>query len=503
MTAASVRERIDAANVHTIWGTPDASVLDAGRRMPPPFPSETVGAEMWEIVTGLADAAGAPADYVAIGILTAAASLIGGKRRVRPWSNSDWSEPAILWAALVGDPSANKSPALDRATKPMRAIERDDTEDHRAARLVWEADAERAKVEKAAWSESVKKAQTDGLPTPPIPTGAVVPEEPVRRRVIVQDATVEALAVILSGNPAGTLMVRDELAGWLNFDKYSTGNRAFWLELFGGRPFIVDRLKHGGHPVVLPFSGVSVVGGIQPDRLCGDLLNGADDGLVARFLWCWPEKVRFARPTGVANPAAVEGVYRLLNDLTWGVAENGDKAPVSMNLTPPAADLFERWGSEQERDAEDAGPLFKGTVGKLPGMVLRIALVLELLGWAQRGGVEPREVSVASLGAAVDLADAYLKPMALRVYGDAALPPAERHAATVARYIVRNRLARVNAGDVRRRWRLPGLKTADAVREALELLVEAEWLRPDPSRQGDAGGRQRSDYLVNPRAVEA
>lgn len=502
MTAANAKSRIDSAEVFSIWGQPDRSVIDAGRRPPPPMPSEPFGS-LWPVVTDLAEAAGAPADYVAIGVLVSAASLIGGKRRVRPWSNSDWDEPAILWAALVGDPSANKSPALDRATKPMRAIERDDTENHRASMLVWEAEAERAKAEKAAWVEQVKEAAKEGLPTPAIPDAAVLADEPVRRRPVVQDATVEALAVILSGNPAGTLMVRDELAGWLNFDKYSNGNRAFWLEAFGGRPFVVDRLKNAGKPICLPFSGVSVIGGIQPDRLSDDLLGGVDDGLVARFLWCWPEKVPFARPTGTVEPWHLESLYRALDSLTWGIADNGDRAPVILPLADAAADLFEKWAQEQANDADDAGALYKGTVGKMPGIVLRIALVIEYLRWAQAGGVEPSAVSPWSVAAALELADSYIKPMALRVYGDAALPAVERNAATVARYILKHRPSRVNGGDIRRHWRLPGLKTADAVKEALDWLVDAEWLRPAPSRSGDNPGRPRSDFLVNPALPEA
>lgn len=502
MNATTAQSRIDGAEVFSIWGQPDRSVIDAGRRCPPPIPPESFG-ELWPILSDLADAAGAPVDYIAVGALVAAASLIGGKRRVRPWSNSDWEEPAILWAALVGDPSANKSPALDRATKPMRAIERDDAENHREALLRWEAEVERAKAEKAAWSEAVKEAVKEGHPTPALPDDAIMPDEPVRRRPVVQDATVEALAAILSGNPAGTLMVRDELAGWLNFDKYSNGNRAFWLEAFGGRPFVVDRLKNGGKPICLPFSGVSVVGGIQPDRLSDELLGSVDDGLVARFIWCWPDKVPFGRPRGMVDASRLERAYRTLDGISWGIAENGDRAHITLPLTEQAADMFEEWGKQQQNDADDAGPLYKGTVGKMTGIALRIALVIEYLNWADRGGSEPIRVSHDALAAALDLADCYIKPMALRVYGDAALPAVERNAATMARYIVKHRLARVNARDIRREWRLPGLKTAEAVKDAIDQLTDAEWLRPAPGRQGETTGRQRSDFLVNPKIMEA
>jgi hypothetical protein len=37
---------------------------------------------------------------------------------------------------------------------------------------------------------------------------------------------------------------RDECAAWLaNLDKYGDGDRAFWLECYGGRGYTVDRRK--------------------------------------------------------------------------------------------------------------------------------------------------------------------------------------------------------------------------------------------------------------------
>jgi hypothetical protein len=56
----------------------------------------------------------------------------------------------------------------------------------------------------------------------------------------------------------------------------------------------------------------------------------------------------------------------------------------------------------------------------------------------------------------------------------------------------------LNARELRRSAGLPGLREADVVREAIEALVEASWLRPAPSRKSDSPGRQRADYLVNP-----
>src|SRR5215831_8462655 len=73
------------------------------------------------------------------------------------------------------------------------------------------------------------------------------PPPPKPPRCIINDATPEKVAEILSREPSGSLMVHDELAGWLDsFERY-TGNssRAFYLSCWNGGPFTKDRVGRG------------------------------------------------------------------------------------------------------------------------------------------------------------------------------------------------------------------------------------------------------------------
>ena len=90
--------------------------------------------------------------------------------------------------------------------------------------------------------------------------------------------------------------------------------------------------------------------------------------------------------------------------------------------------------------------------------------------------------------------------MAERVYGDAALPEAERLTTTLARWIKRQQPVpeTVNARNIQRA-KLPGLREADKVTTATNNLIDADWLRPIPTRAGGTPGRQRADFAVNPR----
>lgn len=483
----------------TLWPAPDMSVLNAGRRDPPVMPREIFG-DAWGLLGDMAEGAGAPVEYVALGFLAACASLIGGKRRVQPYTGAHWQEPCILWTGLVGDPSSNKSPALDRVTDALREMEKGHAEKHKERLLVWNADMERAKLDRASWLADVKLAADDGRSTPPMPADANEPPLPQRRRLLVQDSTPEGLGVILAGNPAGTLHHRDELAGWLtSFDRYTPGGREFWIEAYGGRPFVIDR-KGSIEPVTIPFNGVSVVGGIQPEKLADALFGRGkpDDGLVARFLWAWPDKAPYHRPRRCADMGVLQNLYGRLDGLEWAINQAGENVAAVLPLDDDAADVFEAFERENRDAGDDAGGLFKSFCGKLPGMVLRLALVSQYSRWAYSGGPEPRTISAMTIGAVAQFVEDYAKPSALRVFGDAALPIAERNAATLAKHIIKRNIRHFNARTLRREAKLPGMKDAEPFNEALVLLVDADCLRSAGRREGDSPGRHSSDFDVNP-----
>ena len=88
-----------------------------------------------------------------------------------------------------------------------------------------------------------------------------------------------------------------------------------------------------------------------------------------------------------------------------------------------------------------------------------------------------------------------------RVYGDAAVPESDRLAAIVARWIIASRIAAcpiINARELRRTAGLPGLREAEKVKVALDVLIEADWLAHAP-QPTNSPARRRGDYCVNPR----
>ena len=479
------------------WAEPDLSVID-NRRKPPLFPVDILGDwQPW--IEATAQSRSAPVDYVVVALLSLLSSVIGNSRQVSAWDG--WVEPIILWAALIGNPSSGKSPAGDAVLSLAREIEDGMADDFPEQKLAWETAKTAARENRLIWEGEVKSAVTNGTPPPSITEKSIEPEKPVRPRIIVTDATIEKLAGLLSQHPRGLLYSRDELAGWLeSFNRYSGGgDRPFWIEAYGGRPYVVDRQKND-EPLRIPFLSISVIGGIQPDKLVKLLMQGDDDGLASRMLMVWPDPVPPRRPTIAPDNSKALRAMRRLHNMRMGTDDEGNPKPTIIRLEDAATNLLDDWRLHNADQQKWASGLYLSHLGKMPGMVLRFSLILEFMEWAllPEGTPEPEKISVEHFAQAADLVDEYFLPMAERAYGDAALPMVERHAAMIAQRILKLHPKKINTREIQREWKLPGLGEAKAIHDAFDHLTEANWIVPAPSREGPSNGRSKADFLVNP-----
>lgn len=490
------------------WLSPDMSILTEGRVPPPELPLALFGSWTSWIETA-AEVKNCPADFVTVSLIAIAATLIGNARRGMPWSG--WTEPCILWSICVGPPSSGKSPGQDSVLEPLRKIEiefaasyAETLRKHKGAVVV-------AKENCADWEGAVKEAVKAGTPPPDMPEDAVEPERPRRPRIVVTDSSIEEMANLLQQNPHGLGFHRDELSGWLaNFERRGGSDRPFWVEAFGGRPYPVDRVKHD-EPIIVPFLSVSIIGGVQPDLLAKFLTSGDDDGLASRFLFVWPENVPFARPKRTLNAQWAQTALGKLHGLAMAQDEQGNPTPVLVPFSNEAAHKLAAWRAGQSTREAGVSGLLLSHVGKLPGIVVRLSLVLTFLEWAATpNGPEPTEIPKRHALAAIGLVDAYFLPMAKRCFGDAALPQELRDAAAVGKWIIRpldvekgeQRPTIINARELRHGEGAP-LRDSARMRAALAELEDLGWVKSAGGREGGAPGRQRSDYAVNPKVFKA
>jgi hypothetical protein len=239
-----------------------------------------------------------------------------------------------------------------------------------------------------------------------------------------------------------------------------------------------------------------VLGGLQPDKL-GLVIQGADDGFAGRFLWFWPDPSEGYR----LQQEPVDGsrqliAMRQLSLLMPVKKDDGSCGPGYLALGASAAAHFERYVAEVRARARSASGLFAGTLGKAPGHVLRLSMVLEYLLWSQgMWRSEPAQISEVSVLASIGLVDRYFVPMAQRVFGEAAIPQEDQLAMELARWIVRTKLRQFNARETRRTIR-GVLHDPKAMQQACEVLQQAAWIRPAMKRPPSSVGPQRTTRRI-------
>ena len=491
----------DVCKAPTDFRPLNISVAKQVRPPAPVFPLEPFGIAWGPWISREAEGAGAPLAYVALSLLIASAGLIGNARSAEPWSG--WIETAIIWGMVIGEPSAGKTPALQPALRLIAPIDADLGRGFEATLANYAEKMALAKVAKERWEATVKDAIKQGVAPPPMPANAKEPARPVCPAVVVSDCTPEKVGLLQQALPKGFLFYRDELAGWLgNMGRYgSDGERQLWLEAYNGKQYRVDRVKLD-MPIVVPHLAVSILGGMQPERFADMMASDTNDGLIARFLIAFPDPVPPRRPKASAAlmwpPNAMLRLHGLM------LAKTGDgEEPVVLPFCEDAVAIFELWRTGAHHLDVVEG-LAKDHWGKMPGMCIRIALVLEHLWWSASETLpEPREISAAAIKAAITLLDDYFKPSALRLYGDAATPKDLLATAMLARWIVKTGTTAFNARDVRNGKGCPAmLRDAKQMQAACDGLVDAGWLLAIGGRTDGSAGRQPRDYKVNPALPE-
>lgn len=478
------------------WPAPDARLMRAEALPAPPLPlSDVLHPRLEQWVRDAAEAKGAPPDYVFAALLIVAASTIGNTRWVSPWSG--WEEPPVLWTMCIGLPSAGKSPAIDAVLQPLRQVER---RLRKAAEAEADALAERIEVAELAakdWRAEVKAAVKAGEQSPPKPEAASIDAPPHIPRLIINDATIEKIGVILARQPRGILQVRDELAGWLEgMKRYSPSSDCpFWIEAFGGRSYAVERINR--EPVSIDMLTVGVLGGIQPAPFIRLLRTVDDDGLFARFLPIWPAPVPLRRPQLAPDMASMERILSQLVLLDFSTNEDGQSCPKVMSFAEGARELMDDFRQRvRDREAEADG-LILSFLGKLPGMVARLSLVLTYLDWAVEGTTEPREIQTDDFRRAVHLVETYLLPMAGRAYAEASTSKTDRAARRLIGIIREKGWRSFTSRDVQRLDRA-GLGKASDLDPALAALEEGDCIRPVEKSAKPQGGRPSRLFAVNP-----
>ncbi len=494
----------------------------AGAAVAPPLPAEMVPVVLRPWLVEVAHRACFHLEFVTIPALVSAGNVIGRSVGIMPSKYDDFLVVPNVWGGIVARPGLMKTYAIDEGMRPLKRLvataEKRFVEESRAQgarRVRLQAELEALKSEMV---QSAKKrtGDTDDLERRYLDLQIEIEASTVvERRYLTHDATVESFDRLLSENPRGLLVVRDELAGWLmTLSKPGReGDREFFLEAWNGTgSFTRDRVSRG--TVHIEAVTLSILGGIQPGKLkpfVEDALAGRrnDDGLLQRLqLLVWPEDPGpWNAPTSWLDRDLREQAYQAfarldeMGDLMRVAARVGQAAQISdegipyLRFAPKAQELFDAWRSKLEtrlRSKELAStPAFEAHIAKYRSLMPSLALIFHLL--ALSAGQPPSHVSVEAASLAADWCG-FLEEHARKLYSEELSPGAEGAHVLAAKL----RSGAVLDGEsvrniARHQW--SGLVTTAAVHDALKVLEKAGWVRVV---EGVTGGRPTEVLRIHP-----
>ena len=460
----------------------------------------------------IADRMQCPPDFPAVGAMIALGSLVGRKIGIRPKRYDDWLVIPNLWGCVVGRPGLMKTPALEQPLLPLRRLAAEGL-------ASYEVEMQEHEVNTMLKSQGAKLADKKIMAL--LKTGDqqaaraeaeiilnAKDHEPVCRRYETNDPTVEKLGVLLSENPTGLLLFRDELVGFLRgLDREGhESDRAIYLEMWNGTgSFTSDRIQRGTiqSPAIL-----SILGGIQPDLLMAyvrEAVRGGQgaDGLLQRFqLFVWPDiSGEWHHVDRWPNTEAQKGAFEIFKYLDNLTAEAVGADPSSgipfLRFTNDAQERFDLWRGklEQMLRSDTEHPAFEAHLSKYRKLVPALALLTHL---ANR---DTGAIPLSALEKALQWAT-YLEAHARRIYS-AVLRPDTAAARELAKHLRRGDLpARFTLRETYRKgW--AALSSKEDAEAATDILCGVNWIR-EVAETGRTLGRPASPtFETNPMILKA
>lgn len=424
---------------------------------------------------------------IAAHCLAACSTSIGDAWSIKPKKHDRWTQQARLWVAVVKPVGARGTDTIKAAYFPV-------TKRDMELRRRWQQDH-------AAWSQRQEERKKKKDPTDP---------EPVQRRLVTNDITVEKAADLLAngGDNAKLAYVADELGTFLHgFTRYkkSEADRGEWLQTYDGGPHFIDRIMRG--TIHVPNWSVVIAGNIQERRLkeagC-DLIN---DGLFQRFMVVHAKPGAIGVDDDAPLNAQIGSDYLELHEGLAGLqpprkTDDGTPAPCWADDDARAARQRIMRLVERLQHDPTLPDIIRETAPKWSGLHARLTLIFHLIEVAerQRQFVESTPDALARVcGASAELAANFIRkillPNLFRL-GFETLPEdgSASHARWIAEYVLARKSEQVTARELGRANRKLRGK-AVAIVEAMAVLVDAGWATAID------GGRGRVDstaWRINP-----
>ena len=480
------------------------------------FNSELLPIPLREWLLDISHRMQVPLDFPSGACVVVMSSIIGTRLSICPKKKDPWQVVPNLWGGLIQKPSQLKSPPVKEVLRPMKELETEAFKKFDEDNFQYEKEFRVFEMKKSVCEERMKSAlkknkdtdfsvaenDLEKLESNP-------PKEPKLRRYQTQDTTIEKLQDMLSENPQGIFIFRDELNGFLMKMKKDghDEDEDFHIEGWAGDgSFTLDRIGRG--TVRSELICESIFGTIQPTRIIPHIRETKSDtknsGFIQRFqIMLYPDSENWEYIDKSPNIAAARRACNCFKEIAnmdfrtlKGCFTEDNKMPY-MRFSDDAQELFIAWlhDLQEKLSNPENSPIIREHFGKYRSLMPSLALQFHLIDIADGMTAGPVSLSAAQMAAAWC---EYLESHSRRVYGMAEDMTA-RAAGILADRIQAGKLENnFTAREVQRKgWEL--LTEIDVIKGALQDLVEANWLREIKLPKTTKGGPTKVEYEINPK----
>ncbi|POU13046.1 hypothetical protein C3420_16550 [Acinetobacter sp. ACNIH3] len=467
-------------------------------------------------------------DFVAVCTLVSLSSVIGAKVAVKPKQKDDWTVIPNLWGGIVAPPSSKKTPAFNAGIRPVDRLNEIAKKDF--IRQTQEYGVRKILVDSKdkALTDALKQAnkkedqiKVEQIANELLELRNVSEQPPILKRYKTNDASPEALGELERTNPNGILVCRDELVGLLSTmdSGKDEGGRSYYLEGWDGKgSYELDRIGRGS--IFIENHCISILGGIQPTKLIEylepSIKGNGNDGLIQRFqLLVYPDMPEWKYKDEHPNKDARDALYSLfevIDKLTiedfikMGAFPNDELNSIPyFRFSSEAQEKFIEWCTYLHKQVipQEEYPIIIEHLDKYGKLLPALALIFHLIDCIQQDITGP--ITKKSIEMAIEWCT-YLESHARRVYG-LVLQGSSLKAIALGQKLLKlkkdhewRRNGFAGREVQRKNWK--DLTCLDSVSDALDILVEKEWLTVEEIESTIRGGRPSKRYWINPKIFE-
>ena len=362
-------------------------ISNKSKKVKSDFPINAIPETMRKILLEFHKVSQLPLDYFGLTLITICGGIMGNKFKLK----YKYLCPPLLYSALVGNSSSGKTPVIKILLGVLFELEEEYDCLYREELKQYEQDL-----------ENYKK-------------GDEKPAKPIRKEIVINNATAEAIVQVLYTNSVGLISFQDELLGWLDsMNQYRSGSdEQFWLSIWSNG--LIKSNRATKETIIINHAFINIIGGIQPDLLSNIAAGDKNSsGFWFRILFAFPKNIK----TEYENDLEVsEETNQLYKDLIRKLIDWRNDEQKTLKLSSDSKKAYKKW-KRKNTDAinETDNNAIKSILGKLADYCLRFSLILEVLDCLSIEDTvdDNHEVSLKNMKSAIQLTK-YFKKTSLRV----------------------------------------------------------------------------------------